>query len=58
MSSLEFRKKKVEEIGVAFDKTGLAPMIGRVLGFLLLAGPALSNILCHSGIFGRQQKLD
>ena len=39
MSSLEFRKKKVEEIGVAFDKTGLAPMIGRVLGFLLLADP-------------------
>lgn len=38
-SSLDFKKKKVEEIGVAFDKTGMAPMIGRVLGFLLLAEP-------------------
>lgn len=38
-SSLEFKKKKVEEIGVAFDKTGMAPMIGRVVGFLLLADP-------------------
>lgn len=38
-SSLEFKKKKVEEIGVAFDKTHLPPMIGRVLGFLILADP-------------------
>lgn len=38
-SSLEFKKRKVEEIGVAFDKTGMAPMIGRVVGFLLLADP-------------------
>ncbi len=38
-SSLEIKKKKVEEIGVAFDKTGMSPMIGRVLGFLLLADP-------------------
>jgi DNA-binding transcriptional regulator GbsR (MarR family) len=38
-SSLDFRKKKVEEIGVAFDKTHLPPMIGRVLGFLILADP-------------------
>ncbi len=37
--SLEVIKKKVEEMGVAFDKTGLAPMIGRVLGFLILADP-------------------
>lgn len=39
MPSSTFLKQKVEEIGVAFDKTGLAPMIGRVLGFLLLADP-------------------
>lgn len=39
MSSLDLKKKKVEEIGVALDKTGLAPMVGRVLGFLLLADP-------------------
>jgi hypothetical protein len=32
-------KQKVEEIGVAFDKTGAQPMIGRVLGFLMLADP-------------------
>ncbi|MFN7117453.1 MAG: GbsR/MarR family transcriptional regulator [Saprospiraceae bacterium] len=38
-SSLEFKKKKVEEIGVAFDKTGMAPMVGRVVGYLLLADP-------------------
>ena len=38
-SSLEFKKKKVEEIGVAFDKTGFPPVVGRVVGFLLLADP-------------------
>lgn len=38
-SSIEFKKEKVEEIGIAFEKTGMAPMIGRVLGFLLLADP-------------------
>lgn len=38
-SSLEMMKKKVEEIGVAFDKTGMAPMVGRVVGYLLLADP-------------------
>lgn len=39
LSSTTFMKQKVEEIGVAFDKTGMAPIIGRVLGFLLLADP-------------------
>ena len=38
-TSLELIKQKVEEIGVAFEKTGIQPMIGRVLGFLLLADP-------------------
>ncbi len=39
MSPLELLRQKVEEIGVAFDKTGMAPIIGRVLGLLLLADP-------------------
>lgn len=38
-SSIEFKKRKVEEIGVAFDKTGFPPLVGRVVGFLLLADP-------------------
>lgn len=36
---MDFTKKKVEEIGVAFDKIGMTPVVGRVLGFLLLADP-------------------
>lgn len=38
-SSLEAKKKKVQEIGVAFDQLGYPPVVGRVFGFLLLADP-------------------
>ncbi len=37
--SLEFLKQKVEEIGIAFEKTHIPPLVGRVVGFLLLADP-------------------
>jgi len=51
-SSIDFKKRKVEEIGVAFDKTGFPPMVGRVVGFLLLADPPFQTFYAIQEFLG------